>query len=319
VAQSSFSRDRWDIRKTAAAAIQVGDLNQMPSGKAGAYTSFLAAALNGAVGFNTKGQYVIPKNSGYQVLDGGPVWWNVAGSYGTYNRSANSRDFLLGTAIGDSQNADTSMTVNLNESGVYSLDLAQGPFQTALVGTPAAGGFGYPLRLGGAEVFILAATNEAEKVDALGYDGVATLANGIVEMGVTVLADDSSTNAVFSLGLASATNATAWTNIADSIGVQVKAHDTHIYAASKTGGNTVAPTDTTKTYTAGTRFEVWIDCRVPTAPKFYVNGVLVLNSTNFDISAYAGPWFLLAHLVKTSSTDTMQVSVDWLRVRTRYS
>src|SRR5262249_39011997 len=152
--------------------------------------------------------------------------------------------------------------------------------------------------------------------DALSDDGFATVACGIVEARVKVVADDSGTAGGFSIGIARGTNATAFTSVANYLGIQLKAHDGKIYALSKaTGGITVPLTDTTKTYAVGTRFELWFDLRNPAACAVYVNGVQVLSGTVFDISASAAAWFLLAHLVKAASADTFQVQVDGLTAR----
>ena len=49
--------------------------------------------------------------------------------------------------------------------------------------------------------------------------------------------------------------------------------------------------------------------------KIYVNGARVLPGTTFDISKAASAWKLLAHLEKTSSTDTGDFEVVFLRAR----
>ena len=63
------------------------------------------------------------------------------------------------------------------------------------------------------------------------------------------------------------------------------------------------------------RVEVWFDGRTPADPQVYVDGVNVLPASVFSMAAASGPLYLLAHLEKTSSTDTYKVAVDWLRVR----
>jgi hypothetical protein len=47
----------------------------------------------------------------------------------------------------------------------------------------------------------------------------------------------------------------------------------------------------------------------------YVDRALVLTGTTVDVSAAAGPWKLIAHLEKTSSTDTFEVDVERATVR----
>ena len=155
------------------------------------------------------------------------------------------------------------------------------------------------------------------KIDALGgaEEGFSTLANSIIEAAFTVTVDDTGTAAVFAIGVASGSDATAFTNITNSLGVQVKHHDGKIYAESATAALQVSPTDTTKTYAVGTRVEVWFDMRNPASCAIYVNAVPVLTGSVFDVHTAAVDWFLIAHLVKTSTTDAMKVRVDWLRQR----
>jgi hypothetical protein len=305
----------WDsILKTLAAAASVGDLHQLRDGRPGYMTGLNAAGNAGDQRtFQASDQVTLPKAPNIALLDGGRAYWQRANGYVSFNTTPGGRDFYCGRIVGDALPAATQVVVNLGIDAGYDLDLAAKPFAAAPVltaGNPTIA------RYGGAHLLKLDATNEAQKIDGLSDDGFATGACAIVEAIVKVIADDSSTNGVFSIGVASGTHATAFTSIADSIGVQVKNHDGKIYAESKTAGVTVAPTDTTKTYAVGTPFEIWIDMRIPAACKIYVNGVQVLTATVFDISASAVAWYLLCHLVKASSTDTFQVQVNRLTART---
>src|SRR5262249_48072547 len=161
------------------------------------------------------------------------------------------------------------VVVNLNVHPPYDLDLAAKPFTQVPVLTAGSPSI---TRNGGAHLLKLDATNEAPKIDALSDDGFATVACGIVEARGQVVAGDSGTAGVFSIGIGSGTNATAFSSVANYLGIQLKAHDGKIYALSKaTGGITVPATDTTKTYAVGTRFEVWFDLRNPAACAVYVN------------------------------------------------
>jgi hypothetical protein len=55
--------------------------------------------------------------------------------------------------------------------------------------------------------------------------------------------------------------------------------------------------------------------RNPADVQIYIDGVLVLGATVFNVNAATGPLFLLVHVEKTSSTDTYKLAVDWLRAR----
>lgn len=317
--QAQFYRV-WDsVLKTLSEAVNAGDLHQLRDGRAGymGNTSANNLASAGNVGdqrqFQCSGQVTLAKAPGIALLDGGRAYWQRANGYVSYVPSTNSRDFYVGRVVGDAAGAAASVVVNLNVHPPYDLDLAVKPFTQAPVLTAGSPSI---TRNGGAHLLKLDATNEAEKIDALSDDGFATAACGIVEAVVKVVADDSSTNGVFSIGIASGTHATAFTSIANYLGIQIKNHDGKIYALSKaTGGVTVAPTDTTIAYVVGTPFEIWLDLRKPTACAVYVNGVQVLTATIFDVSASAAAWYALAHLVKAASTDTFQVQVNRLTTR----
>jgi hypothetical protein len=306
-AQALRVRDRNDIRQIAGAAVVSGEVHQLANGLAGYKKGLTSAAINDAVAYESWGQVTLPKAANICLLDGGRAYWDHTNQVVTFKRTS-ARDFLLGSIVGDAAAADASCTVNLNEHPYYDLDLYRDRVTVTPVLTAGAPSFSN-------KIFLLDNTNEAEKIDAINVDGFSTGSKCIIEAAINVTADDSSTHAIFSIGAASGTHATAFTSITNSIGIQVKAHDTKIYAESVTAATTVAPTDTTKTYTAGTRFEVWIDLRNSSAPAIYVNGVRVLAATVFDVHTSAVDWFLIAHLVKTATTDTMQVAVDWLRAR----
>jgi hypothetical protein len=305
---------------TLQAAALPGELRQGPDGRA----YYLKANSTGSVGGNVgdqKGfedgdQVTIMKTAGIAILDGGRVFWDRS-ARAAHFKQVDDADFEAGVAVGDAASAATSMVAKLNVKQRHKVDFARDPFTPVPIGTPAESVL--LRRRGGAHLFTLDATNEAQKIDALtdAGDGFSAISNPIFEAAVKIVADDSGTAAVFSLGLAAATHATAFTSIANYIGVQVKNHDLKIYAASKaTGGVTVAPTDTAKVYAVGTRFEVWIDLRNPAAAAIYVEGVRVLSGTVFDVSFFAATWYMLAHLVKTAATDTMQAQVEHAWVRT---
>lgn len=302
-------RDGDTIQQVAGAAAVACEVHQMASGRAGYKQGQNASALNDSVTYKTDDQVTLPK-AAVSLLDGGRAYWDRTNQVVTYKRTA-ARDFLLGSIVNDAAAGDANCTVNLNAFPVYDLDLLRDP----RIITPVLSAGSPSFNVNSSGIFLLDATNEAQKIDVLGVDGFSTLSKSIIEARINVTADDSGTAATFSLGVGSGTHATAFTSITNSLGIQVKNHDLNIYAESKTASVTVAATDTTKDYAVGTPFEVWFDMRVPALCKVYINGIQVLTSTVFDVSASAVTWFLLAHLVKSSSTDTMQVRVDWARQR----
>lgn len=307
-----------EIRKTAAAAITSGEVHQLADGRAAVYTGLNAAASGDRTNWTTEGQFTLTKTSGVKLLDGGRAFWDHSANAVTYKK-VNDRDFYLGRLVGDAESTDTTCVINLNVNPPYDLDLNRDPMLSVLAGTAAAGGFGYPVQLGGAHILELTATNEAQKVDLLSADGFAKGANAIIEGAFRVISDGAGTAVDVSLGVANGTHATDADSITESIFIHLDANNTNINAESDDGTTEVAATDTTIDYTEGSavtsRVEFWMDMRDPADVQIYVNGALVLGSTVFNVDAATGPFYLLAHVEKTSSTDTYKLAVDWLRAR----
>ncbi len=320
MSDAAFLRPQSPHLITLQAAANPGELRQGPDGRAYYLKVASTTSIGGSVGdqkrYEDGDQVTVAKTAGICFLDGGRVFWDRS-ARACHFKQVDDADFYAGVAVGDAASGDTTMTLKLNVAQSHKVELARDPFTPVPIGTPAESVL--LRRRGGAHLFTLDATNEAQKIDSLtdAGDGFSAASNPIFEAVAKVVADDSGTAAIFSLGLATATHATAFTSIANYIGIQVKNHDLKIYAASKaTGGVTVAPTDTTKVYAVGTRFEVWIDLRNPAAAAIYIDGVRVLSSTVFDVSFFAATWYMLAHLVKTATTDTMQAQVEHAWVRT---
>ena len=318
MADARFVRTQNEYVVLTASAVAAGEVWQLGDGRAAVYTGSAAASSGVRVAEETTGKYTITKTTGISILDGGRVYWDHSANSATYKK-VNDRDFYLGRSVGDYGTSDAAMVVDLNIDPPYDLDLAAQGFNSVLAGTPAASAFGYPRRMGGAYEFELTATSEAQKVDAISVDGFAKGANAIVEIAFRVLSDGAGTVVDASLGIANATHATDADSITEHLFVHLDANNVNINLQSKDTSTTVAATDTTIDYTEGStvacRVEVWMDLRDPADVQCYVNGVLALGSTVFNIDAAVGPLFLLAHLEKTSSADTYKLAVDWLRAR----
>lgn len=317
-AEATYQRPRHEARLTLAAAIEPTEVYQHNDGRAAVFNAADGLSAGERATLKTDGQYTVAKTAGEVWLNGQPLWWDRSAAKASY-KPGNDRDFYLGVAVGDAASADTTGSVNLNVPPTYYADLARDGFASVLVGTAAAGGFGYPVNLGGALVFELTATNEAQKVDALGLLGFAPGANWIVEGCFRVISDGAGAAADVSIGVASATHASDADAIAESVFLHLDANNTNINAESDDGTTEVAATDTTADYTEGSALanKVYfaIDGRDPTSVKVYVNGARVLSGTTFAIPLAAGPLFLLTHLEKTASTDTYKLAIDKLAVR----
>lgn len=312
----------YDVREerklTAAAAVACGEIWQLKDGRAAVYQGALPAASGDPTGWKTDGVFKIPKTASIVILDGGRVYWDASASKAHFKK-VDDRDFYLGRASGDAASSDTYVYVNINIDPPYDVDLLRDASHSIPVGTAAAGGFGYPRVLGGAHGFYLTATSEAQKIDLISTNGFATGANAIVEFAFRMPNGGSGSASDFSLGIANATHATDADSITDSVFIHMDGGATDIKAESDDGTTEVSATDTTVDFTAGitaaVRKEVWFDMRNPADIQIYIDGVLVLPDSVFNVNASTATWRLLAHLEKTSGTETADMIVDWMRAR----
>lgn len=316
MADASFVRADDPVYVTLAASASIGELRQLADGRAAYLNSFEAGTTGDQKTYFGRQQVVITKATGVVILDGGKVFWDRSARNATY-RANDDADFYVGTCVGGAASADDTVAVNLNVEPRYVIDLARDAFVSVPIGTLALGGLGV-YRNGGTTRFVLDATSEAQKLDALSKAGFSTGSNAIVEMAFTVETDGGS-SVDASIGVASATHATDADSIAQHLLLHMDGSATAIKVQSKDGTTTVTATDTTKTYTTGTaatvRKEAWFDFSDPADVQVYIDGVNVLPSSVFNVSAAASTWKLLAHIEKTSSTDTHKIDIDWLRVR----
>lgn len=314
MAEAILADDGTSVQFLAAATYAANEVIQMADGRAGVVA---AAVSSGSVGTAyVSGRFAVVKSSGVVILDGGRVYWDYSANGATF-REVGDRDFYIGRAIGDQASTATMMNVALNIDPPYDIDILRDPYVTSPTGTQALGGFLPPQRTGGALRFVLSATSEAQKLDALSKHGFATGANAIVEFAFAVTSDGAGTVVDVNIGVANATHATDADSITEHCFMHLDANNTNINFQSKDSGTTVAATDSTTDYTESqtSRTEVWMDLRDLTNIGLYVNGAAVLTGTTFKLNAASGPLKLLAHIEKSSSTDTYDFDLEWLRAR----
>ena len=298
---------------TADAAITGGEVVQLRDGLAAVIPVDVANGEKG--GAQCEGIFRVEKTTGQVWLDGGEIWWDHSTNKATcVPPLAGDRDFYLGSAVGDAASAATEGYVNLNVKPAYEIDLHRSGGDTAVVltaGTP------YIYSRGGSLDAAFSATAEAQKLDWLSKRSFALGSNWILDAVVEVVANADADVADLSVGVANGTNASD----ADSITESAFFHfdlgaDLNIDAESDDGTNETAATDTTVDFAVGTPVFLQIDGRDPASLKFYINGVRVLSSTTFNISAATGPLKALFHLEKSSNDSPGNVQLDVLRVRT---
>jgi predicted RecA/RadA family phage recombinase len=318
--QAILSHYGDSVQFVADVAYTAGQVIQLSDGRAAVVTNDVAALGLGAAYVN--GIFIMQKTATMVLLKGGRAFWDASAN-AVYFRKINDQDFYVGRVRDDAASADTTVAVVLNDQVQYDIDLQRDGYISVPVGTQAAGGFGRGIDHGGVTNLLISATSEAQKIDALSKDGFALGSNAIVEFAFSVPTGSASGTAQdLSIGIASATNATDADAIAKHCLMHLDGGSTKINFQSKDGTTTVAATDSTKvvvagnTNAAGVRVEVWMDMRDPSSVKIYVDGVAVLTSTTFSLTAVTTTTlYLLAHLEKTTGTDTLECDVDWLRAR----
>lgn len=293
-------------------AVVQGVMLHLRDGQPGYYPLASGEAAGERVSFETNGQVVVTKPTGIVILDGQDVFWDWTNSRANFKATLNSKDFFAGRAVGDAASADTTMTINLGKwpNDLYAdIDLLNDPlgYLSVFVGTQGLNTMGIWPR-GGMNTMILSSTSEAQKMDMLTVKTRAVGTRGILKAQINVISGGAGSAPDFNLAMASGTHATDFDSVTQACGVHLDGNSTNISFFSRDGTTTVAITDSTTDYTAGTPFEVVMDFRDPTSVKMYVEAVRVLSASTFNVNAAASAWKLIAHLEKTSAADVFEVA-----------
>ena len=301
---------------TPSSPITEGQIVQLGDGSAGFAEDDIASGVKGVI--RVRGVARITKKSGVVFLDGAPVYWDHSANEATY-KPVNDRDFLMGVAVGDWPSSGTVMDVRLNVEPQYLISLKRGDFfNTTIVGTQGLNTMGVFAR-GGGRKFLLSSTSEAQKMDVISSAGFSKDANAIVDFVFNVVSDGAGSAVDVSIGVANATHATDADSIAESVFAHLDANNTNINLESDDGTTEVAATDSTYDYTEGAGVAnlvyVTMDFRDPADVQIYINGVLALPSTVFNVNAATGPFLLICHIEKTSAADTYELDLHEICVR----
>lgn len=307
---------------TNVAAVAGGEIWQLPTGEAAVATNLNSRDALAGARFTTVGKFKVTKTASVVITKGQPVYWDHSANSATY-APASDKDFYLGTADLDAASADTTLIVNLNRKARYKIDLNRGDledeFLTAIVKTVVGSTtveVPHIRKFGASHSLLFGATAEAQKLDLLSQQGFALGSNWIVEGGFNVIDDGDATAIDFNIGVANATHASDADSITESCFLHLDGNTLDLFAESDDGTTEVAATDTTVNIALGTPVHFVIDGRNPADIQIYVNGVLMLSSTTFVLTAAAGPLKLLAHLEKSADDTTADYRINYLRVRT---
>jgi len=309
-AHSGLYRSDGQISLIAAAAVVALELRQLADGRAGARISTAAAAQNDTTVWKTDGQYTMPKASGYELLDGLPAYWDHSAGVATW-RKVNDRDYFLGTVVGDVANATLTCLIDLNVQPVWEIDLRQG-----LWTSEATDGLGVTSLFGGGVKLAFDAVAEVAQAALYSERTLPIASNPIMMVRFAVVDNGDNAALDIDIGLAIGSHATDFEAITEFVAFHLDGDTLDLDAHSDDGTTDVAPTDTTVNLVEGTYVEVWIDARVPTAIKLYVDGVRVLSGTTFTLGAATGPVKAILHMEKTSDDTPAELRVVELKVKT---
>src|SRR3990167_8482126 len=156
-------------------AYAAGEVVQLRDGRA-AVTKALISAAGDSAEVYVDGTYTVLKTSSIVMLKGGKVYWDHSTDKCHY-LTANDRDFFLGASAEDAAAAAETVSTYLNVHPHYEVDLVRDGFETVVVLTTGTADLLYR----GNPLLKFSATAEAQKVDALSYQGWAKGSKFIVE------------------------------------------------------------------------------------------------------------------------------------------
>lgn len=293
---------------TPAAGYASGEVIQLTDGRAAVVAGLVARVSGDPAALKTKGQFTLAKTASIVILEGAPLYWDRSAGTVTPLKALAGADFFCGVAVADAASAATTVVVDLNVQPQYLLDLMRHASDTVLVGSAVLTQFpGYAK-------FVIDATNEAQKVDAMSLHSIPVTIPFIVEgrMAAYVIGSDNTVD--MNVGIANGTHATSADTIAESAFIHLD-ETLDINAESDDGTTEVSAQDSLVDCVDDVYFDFAIDARDLTDIKFYINGVRVLSGSTFKLNAATGPLMLLVHVEKTTGTATGELRVSKLTLR----
>lgn len=314
--EATLTRKSDSYLLSALQTYDAGQVFQLPTGEAAVITAGSPVSSGDQTeSISTSGKYTLEKTTGVVFLPGQEVWWDFSANKAHYLRT-NDRDFLVGIAVDGASSAAITILVDINKRRQSFTSLLEGSVISATTGTHAVGanGFSYPKRIGKNAKFQLSSTNEAQRVDYMGTDCFDPAAKWIAVFVFKVIDGGSGSAPDVNLGVANGTHATDFDSVTQRLSLHIDGNSVNLNLGSTDGTTTVAYTDTTIDYSAGSavanRVHLMIDGRTLTDIQCYLNGANVLPSSVFKLDAASGPLRLIAHLEKTAAADTFELDLE---------
>lgn len=291
---------------TPTAAVSAGEVIRLPDGRAAYSPTDIDAGVKGAV--QVEGIVDVAKTASMVMLKGSKVYWDHSASKVSLVMGANTGDIYFGVVEETASSSATTVKVAINQKPCYTLSLEQG-FVAAPIPSITANPQGMMFAHGNGVNAVFDTAAEAQKFDALSIRSVAVGTAGILQALVCVNTNGDDAAFDLNVGLANETHATNADTITESLFAHIDGASTNINLESDDGSTEVAATDSTVDFVAGTPFLVQWDLTDWSDPQVYIDGVNVLPSSVFDISAATGPMKLLFHMEKTANDSPGNVSV----------
>jgi predicted RecA/RadA family phage recombinase len=312
MADAVLYQDGEMIDYTPVAAVLAGEIVQIYDGRAAVAPTAIAAGVKGSV--YVKGVFKVLKTASELHVPGHRIMWDESASTATCAPSITAGDFFIGCAVQDAAAADSTTLVDLNSDPLGTIDQRRDSFASVPVLTS---GDPRVTRVGGYDRFILDATNEAQKIDALSHRPVALASDWIFFADVCVDAAEAGATDI-SIGVADGTHATDFQSVATLCTIHIDGASQNILVQSDDGSTDVAPIDSTIDYVDATPFNVVIDGRNPADIVILINGIReTAAATTLALAAAASGLKACVHIEKTSSTDTAVVQVGNMKVTTQ--
>lgn len=311
MAEATYRNPGISVDYTPATAMTAGEVRQMPDGRACFAPTAIAAGKLGAV--MVDGVVEVAKTASMVMLKGSRVFWDASANKAHLLHVSNTTDFYLGVVQETAASAAATVKVAINANPKYTIDLGDG-FWSVPVST--AGNMQQVIGHKEGVSFVLDATSEAQKHDALSNLGIAVNTPCLVESEIVVNLALSTSDVDLNVGLANATHATDAGDITESLFIHIDGGDLNINAESDDGSTEVNAKDTTIDHVVGTPFLAQWDLSDWEDIQLYINGVNVLPDSVFKLNAATGPLKLLAHIEKAAGTAVGNVTIRRLGLRT---
>ena len=311
MADANFFQEGDSIDYTPVAAVAAGEVVQIYDGRAAVAPTAIAAGVKGSV--SVAGIYKVLKTASEIHVPGQRIYWDESASTATCVPSITAGDFWIGTCVEDIAASSATTTVDLNKNYRGTIDAATETFASVPVLTA---GDPRVTNVGGGMRFVLDATNEAQKIDALSHRAVSLASDWIFFADVVIDAAAGSATDI-SIGVADGTDNTDFQSVATFCTIHIDGGSQDILVQSDDGAADVAPTDSNINWTAATPFNVVIDGRNPADILLYINGIReTASAITLAISAAANGLKACVHIEKTSSTNTASVTVANMKITT---